>query len=320
MPPRTCFLQVNTAFWQPVYSWDPWASLPDWISLRQSFLGGFYPAYRWNSHARAKQWRNLSAALKECSSSLTGFSYPAGWPAALQKSEVIRNKAEMLKQIPHPRFHRTQAPGSPFLQLSLLRDLPLCSLVYTCTRRKWGREYSLLRTNHHLKSSKLISLTWLPEPELRRHPLTFSFQFRYLSKAGPVFVSEMPTCITKTALMGSSKAWILMTSALAAPTQRRKCFVVHMHHCLSPTHTCVFQESPPLLYTVDGDSTKLTGTAEPQLKVLSRQGGPGKPGTSRYLQHLNRASHPKGQNFSVGTRVSREVHPLQLRILDMVGD
>lgn len=225
MPPRTCFLQVNTAFWQPVYSWDPWASLPDWISLRQSFLGGFYPAYRWNSHARAKQWRNLSAALKEHSSSLTGFSYPAGWPAALQKSEVIRNKAEMLKQIPHLRFHRTQAPGSPFLQLSFLRDLPLCSLVYTCTRRKWGREYSLLRTNHHLKSAKLISLTWLPEPELRRHPLTFSFQFRYLSKAGPVFVSEMPTCITKTALIGSSKAWILMTSALAAPTPRRKCFV-----------------------------------------------------------------------------------------------
>lgn len=31
------------------------------------------------------------------------------------------------------------------------------------------------------------------------------------------------------------------------------------------------------------------------------------------------ASHPKGQNFSVGTGVSQEPHPLQLTILDMVG-
>lgn len=109
----------------------------------------------------------------------------------------------MFEQIPHPGFHRTLAPGSTLLQLSFLRDLLLYCFVYTCTRRKWGREHGLLRINCDLKSAKLISLTQLPEPELGWHTLTFSYQFWYLNKEGPVFVSELPTCITKTALKSS---------------------------------------------------------------------------------------------------------------------
>lgn len=62
---------------------------------------------------------------------------------------------------------------------------------------------------------------------------------------------------------------------------------------ISLTYPCY--ESPSLCpppCTLDGGSA-----AEPQLKVLSRQVGPGKPGTSWYLQHLYQHLTPKVRTF-----------------------
>lgn len=98
------------------------------------------------------------------------FSYPPGSHKAPSKSRVMRNIAEMLKQIPHPGFHTAQASGDPLLQLSLSGDLPLHWLAKTCTRGKQAREQDFPRRHHKLKPTKLISLTWLPKLKLRWYP------------------------------------------------------------------------------------------------------------------------------------------------------